>query len=307
MSMLARRTVLRASQAQQQLAPSQARNMATLREIELRLKSVRNIEKITKSMKMIASTKLAKAQRAMQAGKEYGLANAEVFANVPSDKPTPNKLFIVVSSDKGLCGGIHSSVSKATRRALDNVADTPLANSAEGTTVSPDSPITIIGDKSKAQLSRTWAKNFQMTFNQIGRDIPTFADAAGVADLIVRSGIKYDAVVIVYNKFVSAISYDSAVMEVKGEEALKESAAFSKYENEDDATKDLAEFSLANAIYAALVEGHACEQSARRNAMDNASKNATDMIASLQMQYNRGRQAAITNELVDIITGASAL
>ena len=73
---------------------------------------------------------------------------------------------------------------------------------------------------------------------------------------------------------------------------------------EDDVTKDLSEFSLANAIYAALVESHACEQSARRNAMDNASKNATDMISRLQMQYNRGRQAAITNELVDIITGA---
>jgi F-type H+-transporting ATPase subunit gamma len=95
------------------------------------------------------------------------------------------------------------------------------------------------------------------------------------------------------------------------------------YENDDDATKDLAEFSLANAIYAALVEGHACEQSARydslfimlsflsllkpvlfsQTAMDNASKNAKDMIGSLQMKYNRGRQAAITNELVDIITG----
>jgi F-type H+-transporting ATPase subunit gamma len=100
-------------------------------------------------------------------------------------------------------------------------------------------------------------------------------------------------------------------------------ASFNAYENEDDATKDLVEFSLANAIYAALVEGHACEQSARyvncihylllkpiprlhsRNAMDNASKNASDMISSLTMQYNRGRQAAITNELVDIITGTS--
>jgi len=98
-------------------------------------------------------------------------------------------------------------------------------------------------------------------------------------------------------------------------------AAFNAYEIDDDASKDLFEFSLANAIYATLVEGHACEQSARyvwslyqftlnkrllsRNAMDNASKNATDMIASLNMRYNRGRQAAITNELVDIITGMS--
>jgi len=96
-------------------------------------------------------------------------------------------------------------------------------------------------------------------------------------------------------------------MEVLNAETLKESPGFKAYEMEDDTTKDFAEFSLANAIYAALVEGHACEQSSRRNAMDNASKNAGDMISTLQMQYNRGRQAAITNELVDIITGASAL
>jgi len=289
-------------------AASNARNMATLREIELRLKSVRNIAKITKSMKMIASTKLAKAQRAMHAGKEYGLANKEVFTHVPSDKPTPNKLFIVISSDKGLCGGIHSSVSKATRRAFNNAADSPLAGaSVNDATVDTSSPIMIIGDKSKAQISRALPSNIQLTFNQIGRDIPTFADAAGVADLITQSGVKYDSVVIVYNKFLNNISYEAAAVEVKGEEGLKESNSFKAYENEDDATKDLAEFSLANAIYAALVEGHACEQSARQTAMDNASKNAEDMIGSLQMKYNRGRQAAITNELVDIITGASAL
>jgi len=165
----------------------------------------------------------------------------------------------------------------------------------------------VIGDKSKAQLSRAAPGNLRLAFNQIGRDVPTFADAAGVADLISKSGVQYDSVVLVYNKFVSAISYEAAVMEVKGEEGLKESNGFKAYENEDDVTKDLAEFSLANAIFAALTEGYACEQSARRNAMDNASKNATDMIDRLTMQYNRGRQAAITNELVDIITGASAL
>jgi len=80
----------------------------------------------------------------------------------------------------------------------------------------------IIGDKSKAQLSRSLISNFALTVNQIGRDIPTFADAAGVADLIVKSGIKYDAISIVYNKFVSALSYESAVAEVLNEEALKE-------------------------------------------------------------------------------------
>ncbi|TFK85852.1 ATP synthase F1 gamma [Polyporus arcularius HHB13444] len=296
--MLARRTLGRIASQPQVLgaAPSQARNMATLREIELRLKSVRNIEKITKSMKMIASTKLAKAQRAMQAGKEYGLANAELFKHASPEETGKRKLFIVVSSDKGLCGGIHSSVSKATRREF-----------AEKGKVEEDSPIMVIGDKSKAQLSRALPKNIVMSFNQIGRDIPTFADAAGVADLILTSDVKYDSIAIVYNKFVSAISYEPAIIEVEPENLLKEAPGFRAYEMEDDVTRDLSEFTLANAIYAALVEAHACEQSARRNAMDNASKNASDMINRLTMQYNRGRQAAITNELVDIITGASAL
>ncbi|GLB39676.1 putative atp synthase subunit gamma [Lyophyllum shimeji] len=317
--MFARQAVSRA--VAQRTVPGDARNMATLREIELRLKSVRNIQKITNSMKVVASTKLAKAQKAMQTGKEYGIANSEIFQHSTSDKPTPNKLFIVISSDKGLCGGIHSGVSKATRKALSNADDSPLVTSAKsdlGTDpsvnastsskeVDPQSPVVVIGDKSKSQLMRTLNQNFRVTFNQIGKDIPTFADAASVADIIVKSGVKYDSAVIIYNRFLSAISYEPAAMEVKGEEALKESDAFKAYENEDDVTKDLAEFSLANAIYAALTESHACEQSSRRNAMDNASKNAGEMINTLQLQYNRGRQAAITNELVDIITGASAL
>ncbi|KAJ7918956.1 ATPase, F1 complex, gamma subunit domain-containing protein [Mycena leptocephala] len=306
--MLARRTLSRAPSALSGAGPGNARNMATLREIELRLKSVKNIEKITKSMKMIASTQLTKAQRAMAAGKQYGIANSEVFANSTSATSNSNKLFIVISSDKGLCGGIHSSVTKATRRAFAGSAESPLLNDeSKPVEVDGASPIMVIGDKSKSQLIRSMSANLRMTFNQIGRDVPTFADAAGVADLVIKSGVPHDSVVIVYNKFVSAISYEAVAVEVRGEAGLKESEGFKAYEMEDDFTKDLAEFSLANAIFAALVEAHACEVNARRNAMDNASKNAKDMIGSLQMQYNRGRQAAITNELVDIITGASAL
>jgi F-type H+-transporting ATPase subunit gamma len=135
---------------------------------------------------------------------------SEVFQNAPSDTPSKNKLYIVISSDKGLCGGIHSSVSKATRRFI--------AQSSSN----PDSPIMVIGDKSKAQLARALPKNMALTFNQIGRDIPTFADAAGVADLIIKSGVKYDSVDIIYNKFLSAISYEAAVFHVLTEETLKE-------------------------------------------------------------------------------------
>jgi len=260
----------------------------------MRLKSVRNIEKITKSMKMIASTRLTKAQRAMQAAKKYGQANLELFDHAEIPTEGAKKLILVISSDRGLCGGIHSSVSKFTRREI--------ASSNE-----PDTPIMIIGDKSKSQLTRAHPKNIQLTFNQIGKDVPTFADASAVADMILTSGVKFDEVELVYNKFVSVISYEATTMKVAGAEALREAPNFKAYEMEEDVTLDLAEFSLANAIYAALVEGHAAEISSRRNAMDNANKNAQDMITSLQMQFNRGRQAVITNELIDIITGASAL
>jgi F-type H+-transporting ATPase subunit gamma len=122
----------------------------------------------------------------------------EVFQHA-SDKLPSNRLFIVISSDRGLCGGIHSSVSKATRKALS----TPLAGQ-EDVSVDFASPV---GDKSKGKLSRTIPKNLHLTFNQIDHDIPTFADAAGVADLITKSGVKYDSVVLVYNKFVSVLSY----------------------------------------------------------------------------------------------------
>ena len=145
-----------------------------------------------------------------------GLSNkplfVEVFQNAKPEEESKRKLFVVISSDKGLCGGIHSSVSKATRRSI---------NTGENGG-STDSPIVVVGDKSKAQLLRSLASNFAVTFNQIGRDIPTFADAAGIADLIVKAGIKYDSIAIVYNKFISVLSYEPAVVEVLNEEVLKE-------------------------------------------------------------------------------------
>ena len=137
----------------------------------------------------------------------------EVFHHAPAEAPGKRKLFIVISSDKGMCGGIHSSVSTATRRAF----------AQNDGSFESDSPIAIVGDKSKSQLSRVLIQNFIMTFNQIGRDIPTFADAAGVADLIMKSGVEYDTIAIVHNKFVSAISYESTVVEVETAEALRES------------------------------------------------------------------------------------
>lgn len=254
-------------------------------------------------MKLIATTRLNKAQAAMRVAKEYGAANVEVFneSNIEKSAESGKKtLWIVVSSDRGLCGGIHSSVSKAAKKAL-----------AEGDAgPNPDVPVVVLGDKPKQQLSRAMPNNLVLSFNQIGKAVPTFADACAIADQIESSKVEYDSVKIVYNKFVSSIAYEASIMEVHNAAALKASPGFAVYELEDadDALiGDLAQFALTNAIYATLVEGYATEISARRNAMDNASKNAGEMISKLQMQFNRQRQAVITNELVDIITGASAL
>ncbi|CAO3666016.1 unnamed protein product [Rhizopus stolonifer] len=271
----------------------QARNMATLKEIQQRLKSVQNIEKITKSMKMIASTKVTKAQRSMEAARAFGASSNSLFENAETKAAEGSKdLFVATSSDRGLCGGIHSSVSKAARRAVNE---------------SPESPLVVLGDKPKAQLSRVFRKNLVVTFNQIGKDIPSFEEASSIVDVIKAQDVEYDTAKIIYNKFKSVIAYEAETIPVYNEATFKNSPNFAVYEIEDDVLANLQEFNFANSVYWALVEGHASEMSAKRTAMENATKNAGEMIGKLTMTYNRGRQAVITNELIDIITGASAL
>ena len=271
----------------------QARNMATLKEIQQRLKSVQNIEKITKSMKMIASTKVNKAQRGMEAARVFGQASNSLFTNAETKAADDNKiLFVASSSDRGLCGGIHSSVSKAARKAV-----------AEH----PTSEVVVLGDKPKAQLSRVIRKQLALTFNQIGKDVPTFQEAASIVDIIKSSELEFDTANIVYNKFISVVSYEAETIPVYSEATFKASPNFAVYEIEDDVLANLQEFTFANGLYWAMAEGHAAEMCAKRAAMENATKNAGEMIQKLTMTYNRGRQAVITNELIDIITGASAL
>ncbi|RDW78102.1 ATP synthase subunit gamma [Coleophoma crateriformis] len=275
------------------IAPNAA-TFATLREIEDRLKSIRNIEKITKTMKIVASTKLTRAQRAMTESRAYGLTSNEVFEQAETkalegdDKKT---LYVVASSDKGLCGGIHSGLSKWVRRTL-----------AE----KPNADIVVLGEKCKAQLSRSNGKNIVLSFAGVGKDIPTFADAQAIADQISLLPTDYASIVIVYNKFVNAQSYEATPIEAFSEEAIAGSPNFSAFEIDDSVLANMREYALANSLFWALAEGHACEQSARRNAMDNASKNAGDMINKYQILFNRTRQAVITGELVEIITGAAA-
>lgn len=271
---------------------------ATLREIEIRLKSIKNIEKITKTMMVVASTRVNKAARAMQSSRVYGEAAKDVYdeaeVQAPEATETPEKnLYVVMSSDKGLCGSIHSQLARAARRYL-----------AEDT----NADIVVVGDKQKAQLSRSNAKQIKLSFAGIGKEAPTFNEAALVADEISKLGVKYDNIKILYNKYVSTVAFEPTIIEAPPASTIEQAPKFGTYELEaDDVTENLAEFNLANFILWGLSEGHAAEITARRNAMDNASKNANDMIGKYSILYNRTRQAVITNELVDIITGASSL
>ncbi|KUJ22286.1 putative ATP synthase subunit gamma, mitochondrial [Mollisia scopiformis] len=289
----AARPALRAGAAasSQSAAP---RTYATLREIEQRLKSIRNIEKITNTMKVVASTKLNRAQRAMTESRQYGQTSNTVFEQAetkPLEGDGKKTLIIVASSDKGLCGGIHSGLSKRVRRML---AETP------------DADIVVLGEKCKAQLGRSSSRNIVLSFSGVGKDIPTFADAQAIADQVSLLPTDYASIQIVYNKFINATSYEATPIEAFSEEAIANSPNFSAFEIDDEALANLREYALSNSLFWALAEGHACEQSARRNAMDNASKNAGDMITKYQILFNRTRQAVITGELVEIITGAAA-
>lgn len=192
------------------LTPNAA-NYATLREIEQRLKSIRNIEKITKTMKIVASTKLTKAQKAMTESRSYGETSNTVFEQAETkaiDEEGKKTLFIVCSSDKGLCGGVHSGLSKATRRLLGE---------------KPDADVVVIGEKSKSQLSRSNGKNVVLSFAGVGKDIPTFADAQAIADQVSLLPTDYSDVQIIYNKFINAQSYEATPIEAFSEEAIANS------------------------------------------------------------------------------------
>ncbi|KAJ3026524.1 UNVERIFIED_CONTAM: atp3 gamma subunit of the F1 sector of mitochondrial F1F0 ATP synthase [Siphonaria sp. JEL0065] len=285
-----------------QVAPSlgqaavfgQARNYATLKEIQMRLKSISNIAKITKSMKMIASTKVTKAQRAMETARVYGESGNSLFKHIEAvEKDTAKPLVVAVSSDRGLCGGIHSSISKAVKRYV--------ATKPEG------SEIVVIGQKARAQIQREYRKNIVFHFDQVTKVAPLWLEASLITDSFLAGGLEVDGGKVFYNKFKSVIAYEANSIPIYSVESIQNAPKLAAYEQDDEILRNFSEFTLANSIFWGIAEGYASEMSAKRTAMENATKNAGEMITKLTLTYNRSRQAAITNELIDIITGASSL
>jgi len=272
--------------------------MPNLKLIGMRLKSVKNIQKITQSMKMVSAAKFARAEKDLKSARPLGAA-AQAFyqqAEVSTDKEAPKELYVAMTSDRGLAGAVHSSVSKAIRAELlekenlDNVK------------------VICVGDKSRAFFQRFFKDNLIMVGSEIGRLPPQFGDASKIANAILTCGFEFDTGKMLYNRYNSVVSYTTTELPIFSQETVMGAEKISAYDSIDaDVVQSYLEFSLASQIFFALKEGATSEQSSRMTAMDNSSKNAGEMIDKLSITYNRTRQAVITGELIEIISGAAAL
>jgi len=272
------------------LAPSGARGMATLKDIETRLKSVKNIKKITSSMKMVSAAKFTRAEKALKPARVYGTGAASLY-DKNEFAEGEDKLYVAISSDRGLCGGIHSGLGR-TFKALH--AESPIKKSI------------VVGDKVKMILIKTMGDTYLSTFNNVGKKQSSFSDALDIAEEILSH--EFDSADIAYNKFVNVVSYKPTITPTPSAASIESNDAIYTYDEVDsEVVRCYQEFTLANIIHHAIKEQEASEQSARMNAMENATRNAGEMIDKLQLQYNRTRQAVITRELIEIISGANAL
>lgn len=277
------------------LQGQQNRGMATLKAIQIRLKSVKNIQKITQSMKMVSAAKYSRAERDLKQARPYGEGSKQFYEKVEVAAPEADskKLYVAMTSDRGLCGAVHTGVARVIRG--DLAAD-------------PDIKVICVGDKSRAILSRLYGKNILFVANEIGRLPPTFLDAAKLANEIINCGYEYTDGKLVYNRFKSVVSYQCTDLPIYSLKCVESAAKLPVYDSLDsDVIQNYLEFSLASLLFFTMKEGACSEQSSRMTAMDNASKNAGEMIDKLTLTFNRTRQAVITRELIEIISGAAAL
>lgn len=288
---------------QGQQCGSQVRHASSQLAVKQRMKSIQNIQKITKAMKMVAASKMRVAQ--VETMKSRG--SIEPFLKLLGDHPgvdVEHNVTVPITSDKGLCGGINSSVSKYARGVLK-------VNAEDG--AEKENKLVVFGEKGRAQLSRDQKGTILETIADLGKARFTFSQIAMVAEDLLKT--EYDAVRVVYNRFVSAISFKPTIATVLSPDALERSVeaggALDAYEVEGpdraELLQDLAEFQLATVLYNAVLENNCSEQAARMSAMENSTKNASDILEKLTLSYNRSRQASITTELIEIISGAAAL
>ncbi|MGC6537548.1 MAG: F0F1 ATP synthase subunit gamma [Candidatus Puniceispirillaceae bacterium] len=295
--------------------------MPNLKDLKTRIDSVKSTQKITSAMKLVAAAKLRRAQEMAEASRPYSLRMNDVIASLaskadPSSAPellvgrpdVKTHLLVVVSSDKGLCGGFNAFITRAARQVI-----------AEKQQNGQNILIYVVGRKSADALGAEIAdKTFQRIEGVQGTNV-AFGDADDIAQKIM-TGFEdgtFDSVSMLYNKFVSVIKQDvthqsliPAEVGDVADDTAPASGAVATYEYEPDEEEILNALlprNVATQIFSALLESSASELAARMTAMDNATRNAGDMIDRLTLVYNRTRQANITKELIEIISGAEAL
>ncbi|UWR27077.1 F0F1 ATP synthase subunit gamma [Sulfitobacter sp. S223] len=291
--------------------------MPNLKDLKNRIASVKNTRKITKAMQMVAAAKLRRAQEAAEASRPYterfNAVMASLAASVGGLDSAPKllsgtgkddvHLLIVMTAEKGLCGGFNANIAKKARAHAQKLI-------AEGKQVK----ILTVGKKGRDQLKRDLSKHFvgHIDLSEVKRI--GFTDAQGIAkDVLIRFDEgEFDVATMFYAEFVNVVSQIPTALQIipakiEAEEASAPETLFDYEPSEEAILADLLPRGVATAIFSALLENGASEQGARMSAMDNATRNAGEMIEDLTIEYNRSRQAVITNELIEIISGAEAL
>jgi F-type H+-transporting ATPase subunit gamma len=294
--------------------------MPSLKELRNSIASVRNMKKITSAMKMVAASKLRRAQEQAQVAQPYAERMAGILtrlaANYVASASSPRlltgtgkddvHLLVVVTSDRGLAGGFNSNSVREARRVVRQLTE-----------AGKEVKILTVGRKAKDLLRRDNADRLGKSFEGIGGRKVTFAEAEGVANAILAmfEAGEFDVCTIVYNRFKSVVAQIPTQRQlipftVPSTENKEVDGVKSVYEfepSEDEILAELLPRNFAIQIYGALLDSAAGEQAARMTAMDNASRNAEDMTKKLSLTYNRARQAYITKELIEIVSGAEAL
>ena len=294
--------------------------MPSLKDLKNRIESVKSTRKITKAMQMVAAAKLRRAQDAAEQARPYAerfnAVMGALAASVGDSDSAPRllagtgkddvHLMVVLTSERGLCGGFNTNIVKLAKQKIE-------AARAAGKTVK----ILTVGKKGREQLKRDYEDLFvgHVDLSEVKRI--GYANAQDVArDVLGRFDAgEFDVATLFYAKFNSVISQDPQALQIipaayekaEGEEDVAASTLYDYEPDEEAILADLLPRGVATQVFTALLENGASEQGARMSAMDNATRNAGEMIDKLTIEYNRSRQAVITNELIEIISGAEAL
>ena len=290
--------------------------MASLKELKGRINSVKSTQKITKAKQMVAAAKLRRAQAAAESARPYAERLASVMASLAAKVGKSDSaprllagtgadqrhLLVVVNTDKGLCGGLNSNIVKEAR----NQAKALIA-------AGKDVQFYLVGKKGRAPIKRDFGQRIAKLYDTAHVRTPGFDEADAIANELIAmfAAGEFDIAHLVYPTFKSALAQDPTTVQlipVPSPEGATGGDAVVEYEpGEEEILEALLPRYVKTQLFGALLEREASEQGASMTAMDNATRNAGDLINKLTIQYNRSRQAAITTELIEIIAGAEAL